>query len=211
MSIRSWPENERPRERLFRFGPEALSNVELLAILVISGNCGKGTTAVDCARMPMGRFCDLRSLSRSSSRELLSVPGIGPGKASRIMATMEIARRIAGQKKKLGTRFSNSREVFESYAVNMRDEKQENFTVLLLDTKNRFLSESPGLIGEFKISHRERARGIMNGLKVMARATERNFLLLKKENYETLNDDEQRRYTVMYSSVPRREKATGIK
>lgn len=74
---------------------------------------------------------------------------------------------------------------------------------------NRFLSDSPGLIGEFKISHRERARGIMNGLKVMARATERNFLLLKKENYETLSQDEQRRYTVMYSSVPLREKANG--
>ena len=74
---------------------------------------------------------------------------------------------------------------------------------------NRFLSESPGLIGEFKISHRERARGIMNGLKVMARATERNFLLLKKSNYETLSKDEQRRYTVMYSSAPRREKANG--
>jgi len=72
---------------------------------------------------------------------------------------------------------------------------------------NRFLSDSPGLIGEFKISHRERGRDILNGLKVMARATERNFLLLKKDNYESLSRDEQRRYTVMYSSKPRRENA----
>jgi len=72
---------------------------------------------------------------------------------------------------------------------------------------NRFLGDSPGMIGDFKVSHRERTRGIMNGLKVMARATERNFMLLKKENYETLSKDEQRRYTVMYSSAPRREKA----
>jgi len=71
----------------------------------------------------------------------------------------------------------------------------------------RFLSDSPGLIGEFKISHRERGRDIMSGLKVMARATERNFLLLKKDNYESLSKDEQRRYTVMYSSTPRRENA----
>lgn len=70
---------------------------------------------------------------------------------------------------------------------------------------NRFLSDNPGLIGEFKISHRDRAYGIMNGLKKMARATERNFLQLKKNNFESLSEDEQRRYMVMYSSVPRKE------
>lgn len=73
---------------------------------------------------------------------------------------------------------------------------------------NRFLSDSPGLIGEFKISHRERGRDIMNGLKVMARATERNFLRLKKDNYEALSQDEQRRYAAMYGSTPQRKKET---
>ncbi len=74
---------------------------------------------------------------------------------------------------------------------------------------NRFLSDNPGLVQEFKISHRERARSIINGLKIMARATEKNFLRLKKDNFEALSKDEQRRYTVMYSSVTWGERAIG--
>lgn len=65
---------------------------------------------------------------------------------------------------------------------------------------NRFLAENPGLIREFRISHRARALGIINDLKVLARATEANYLTLKKDNYEALSPDEQRRYIVMYRS-----------
>jgi hypothetical protein len=65
---------------------------------------------------------------------------------------------------------------------------------------NRFLTENPGLIREFRISHRARAAGIINDLKVMVRATEKNYLTLKKDNYEALQPDEQRRYTLMYRS-----------
>ncbi len=74
---------------------------------------------------------------------------------------------------------------------------------------NRFLSDNPGLIREFKISHRARAISIINELKIMARATEKNFLRLKKDNFEALNKDEQRRYTLMYSSEDRGEQITG--
>ncbi len=65
---------------------------------------------------------------------------------------------------------------------------------------NRFLSENPGLIREFRVSHRARASGIINDLKVMVRSTEKNFLSLKNNNYEALRPDEQRRYTLMYRS-----------
>ncbi len=65
---------------------------------------------------------------------------------------------------------------------------------------NRFLAENPGLIREFRISHRARAAGIVNDLKVMMRATERNYLDLKRDNYEALDPDEQRRYILMYRS-----------
>jgi hypothetical protein len=64
----------------------------------------------------------------------------------------------------------------------------------------RFLSDSPELIGDFKISHRKHSRGIMKGLTIMARATESNFVRLKKDNYQTLTRDEQRRYKIMYST-----------
>jgi len=74
---------------------------------------------------------------------------------------------------------------------------------------NRFLSDNPGMIREFKVSHRARALGIINDLKIMARTTEKNFLQLKKDNFEALSPDEQRRYTVMYGSVARRERMDG--
>ena len=65
---------------------------------------------------------------------------------------------------------------------------------------NRFLGDNPDLIREFKVSHRERGRSIINGIKIMARATEKNFLRLKKSNFKALSKDEQRRYTTMYRS-----------
>jgi len=65
---------------------------------------------------------------------------------------------------------------------------------------NRFLRENPGMIREFKISHRDRAIAIIKDLKVMVRATEKNYLALKKTNYESLNPDERRRYDLMCRS-----------
>jgi hypothetical protein len=65
---------------------------------------------------------------------------------------------------------------------------------------NRFLAETPGLIHEFLVSHEGRAAGIINGLKVMVWATEKNYLDLKQNNFEALDPDEQRRYNLMYRS-----------
>ncbi len=64
----------------------------------------------------------------------------------------------------------------------------------------RFLSGDSELINKFKKSHRDRALAIINDLKMMTRAVEKRYLQLKKENYESLDPDEQRRYTLMYRS-----------
>lgn len=141
MSIRTWPKNERPRERLFQIGPEALSDMELLAILIVSGSPRGKCTALDCARSIVGRYDDFRSLSGISLNELTSIPGIGPGKASRILAAMEIVRRTVKQQKKQGAQFKDSQDVFSTYFLRMRDAKQEIFTAVMLDSKNRFLCE----------------------------------------------------------------------
>jgi len=141
MSIKQWPVSERPRERLFRFGAESLSNVELLAILLVSGSSRGGCTAMDTARVLLEQYPDFRTMAGTTAWELETIPGIGPGKASRILAAMEMARRASDQQRKRGTPFNDSRDVFRSYSLKLRDEKQEIFTVILLDTKNRFLSE----------------------------------------------------------------------
>lgn len=65
---------------------------------------------------------------------------------------------------------------------------------------NRFLVETPGLIHDFRVSLEDRAARIINDLKVMVWATEKNYLALKQNNFEALDSDEQRRYNLMYRS-----------
>jgi len=152
MSIKDWPTEERPRERLLEQGPEALSDAELLAILLVSGASNRGLSALDCGRMILQRHVNLRNLTRASFAELCRTPGVGRGKASRIQAALEIGRRAATQKKRMGRVFQISQDVFDTYSTRLRDEKQEIFTVILLDSKNRFLREETVALGSLNQS-----------------------------------------------------------
>jgi len=152
MSIKNWPKEERPRERLRDRGPEALSDAELLAILLVTGASNRGLTALDCSRMLLQEHSNLRNLTRVSCAELCRIPGVGPVKASRIQAALEIGRRAVSQKRRLGTVFQISQDVFESYSVRLRDAKQETFKVILLDSKNRYLREETVALGSLNQS-----------------------------------------------------------
>lgn len=139
--IKSWPEADRPRERLLSQGPEPLSDAELLALILRTGNASNGTTAVDQARSLMTRFGDLRSLAAATTSELCEQSGIGPAKAAEIQALFELAKRFACSKIKSGTRLSSSQEVFEHFHERLRNRKKEVFISLLLDSKNRLMRE----------------------------------------------------------------------
>ena len=152
MSIKNWPKQERPRERLLELGPAALSDAELLAILLVSGASGRGLSALDCARMILQRHLNLRNLTRASCGELCRTPGVGQGKASRIQAALEMGRRAVAQKKRMGRVFQISQDVFDTYSARLRDAKQEIFTVILLDSKNRFLREETVALGSLNQS-----------------------------------------------------------
>jgi DNA repair protein RadC len=152
MSIKNWPRDERPREKLCERGPEALSDAELLAILLVTGASNTGLTALDCSRMLLQEHLNLRNMTRASSAELCRIPGVGPVKASRIQAALEIGRRVVSQKRKMGTIFQISQDVFDTYSVRLRDAKQETFTVILLDSKNRFLREETVALGSLNQS-----------------------------------------------------------
>ncbi len=95
-SIKTWEEEARPREKLMQQGAAALTNVELLAILIQSGTREK--TAVDLAR-DLSATCDgrLDALSQQGFRRLTVLPGIGPAKATIIQACFELARRLAAE------------------------------------------------------------------------------------------------------------------
>jgi DNA repair protein RadC len=141
-SIKEWPEEDRPREKLLEKGPEALSNTELLAIVLRTGDASSGNSALDHGRLLMHRFDEsLRKLGEASVQDLCSIKGIGPAKAAQIKAAIEIGKRFAQEEVKQGDAFRSSADVFHFYREQLGGLKKEEFHVLLLDAKNRRIKD----------------------------------------------------------------------
>ncbi len=140
-TIKEWPEDERPREKLLRRGPAALSDAELLALIIRTGSAADKTSAVDQARQLLRGFGSLRALASAHTPELCRQKGIGPAKAAEIQALFELARRFARQEIRPGDRFTSSNDIFNHYHEKLRDRKKEVFFSLLLDSKNRLIRE----------------------------------------------------------------------
>lgn len=140
--IRSWPEGERPREKLLAQGGGALSDAELLAVLLRTGTGQPGRSAVQVARDLWAAFDgSWAELGRATAAELGRQPGLGPAKAASVLAALEIGRRAASRPLGEGTAFRESRQVLEHFEGRFRDLRKEEFWCLLLDTRNRCLRE----------------------------------------------------------------------
>jgi DNA repair protein RadC len=140
-SIKEWPTQDRPRERLLEKGAQALSDTELLAIILRVGNASTRESAVDHARLLLGRFDGLKGMDEASIAELRQVKGIGPAKVAQIKACLEIARRIGNRKWEAGQPLRSSEDVFRHFRDNLAKEKRELFYVVLLNNKNRKIRE----------------------------------------------------------------------
>lgn len=141
-SMRSWPAAERPRERLIRLGAQAVSDAELLAIVLRAGHRCAGETALDQARVLLARFGSLGRLERVSVGRLCAFPGIGPAKAAAIAAAFELGRRFNERPLQRGQALRSSRDVYCHYRGRLGTSRQETFYVVLLDAKNRILGET---------------------------------------------------------------------
>jgi len=145
LTIKDLPINERPRERLAKYGAESLSNSELLAIILRSGV--KGDTAIDVANRLLKRFDgQLREILSADLKELESTRGVGFTKAIQIKASFELAKRI------FETDGEHQQVVFPQDVVNimlpkLKFEKQEKLYILLLSGKNYLLSKKLVAIG----------------------------------------------------------------
>jgi DNA repair protein RadC len=139
--IKEWPKEDRPREKLLGQGPDALSDAELLAIVLRTGEGRSGTTALDQARQLIKRFETFRNLASAASAELLDLKGIGPAKAATVQAVMEICRRYATERLQQGKAFTRSADVFSHFHQRLKDRKKESFFILLLDSKNKAIRE----------------------------------------------------------------------
>ncbi|UCF21387.1 MAG: DNA repair protein RadC [Gemmatimonadota bacterium] len=139
-TIKDWPWAERPRERFRALGPAALRTAELLAILASSGTNGR--SALEVAEALYERFGrSLRRLGSASGSELMSVPGIGEARAVAIQAALELGRRAAEEVRHESDRVRAPGDVFRRFELRLRDLRQEEFHVLLLNTQNAVMRE----------------------------------------------------------------------
>jgi DNA repair protein RadC len=138
MAITDWPADERPRERLLRCGPNALSDAELLAIYLRVGVRGK--SAVDLARDILQRFQgNLALLVQAPTSELASIPGIGNAKAAQLKASFELAKRSLLQEIAGRDVLSSPQQVRQWLHLNLAGKPHEVFMTLWLDAQNRLL------------------------------------------------------------------------
>jgi DNA repair protein RadC len=134
-TLRDLPAQERPRERLVKFGEEALSSAELLALLIGRGTAGESVMAL--AQKLLSRFGSLKGISEASLEDLLNIKGLGLAKASQIKAAAEIARRISFEDLEKKTKLiSSPKNVFNLVKEKLKDYQKEQFFVLSLDSRN---------------------------------------------------------------------------
>lgn len=134
-AINHWPEEDRPRERLMKNGAPALSDAELLALLIRTGTGFQGKNALDIARMILQFVGGLHRLACCDIRELCNVQGVGPAKAAQIIAAVEIGRRLEAPPLDRVS-FVSSSDVARYFIPRLRDLQREMFIVLLLDARN---------------------------------------------------------------------------
>ncbi len=137
--IRRWPLEDRPRERLYRKGAEALADAELLAIQLGTGV--PGMSAMDVARDMLAQHGSLSGLSGLGVAELASIKGVGWVKAVRLAAAFEITRRLRSRNGTGRVVLSSPDEVFARYGPLMDELRKEVFRVILLDAQNGLLRD----------------------------------------------------------------------
>lgn len=138
MAIREWPKTERPRERLIAHGAEALSDAELLAVIIGSGV--RGSSAVDVARQLIARFGSIRGIMRATRKECLSAIGLGPARYAMLRAALELARRHHFDALQARPVIPSAAAVREFLLAQLRERPYEVFCCLHLDARHRLIT-----------------------------------------------------------------------
>ena len=126
MKIKDMQKNERPRERLIKYGSEKLSNTELLSIVLKSGRIGESVTTL--ASEILNKCKKISNLKYMTSKELLSIKGIGEAKAAEILSTIELGKRIFVEKEiSKKVILNSSKKIYEYNRHLFLNKKQEYF------------------------------------------------------------------------------------
>jgi DNA repair protein RadC len=164
MSIKNLPIATRPREKLLTLGPQALADVELLALLLRTGLPGQGV--LDLAQAVLTQCGGLAGLLHADPQQLQRIKGLGPAKRAELAAVLEIARRAAAQQLNQAPVFDNPAAVKQFVALLLGSAAQEVFAVLFLDNQHRLLK------------HEEMFRGTLTHTSVYPREVVRRALEL---------------------------------
>jgi|SRR5579883_960473 len=137
MAIHDWPATERPREKLLERGAAALSDAELLAILLRTGTGGE--SALDLARRALSRFQSLRRLFEADRASFCAERGLGPARYAELQAAVEIARRQFAETLRTGPLLAHPRATREFLTARLKHLEHEVFCCLCLDKRHRLL------------------------------------------------------------------------
>lgn len=138
MTIRHWPGAERPREKLLERGAHALSDAELLALLLGSGV--KGRSAVELARELIADFGSLRSLLAADGPNCLKRTGVGPARYAIMQAAVELTRRHFREALRVGPALAAPEATRTFLLAQLRDRPYEVFCCLYLDNRHRLIA-----------------------------------------------------------------------
>src|SRR3989338_8954171 len=139
-TIHDLPKEERPRERLVKFGEQALSAQELLQLILGRGIAGE--SVVVTAQKLLSQFGSLQKLAEASIKELSAIKGIGPAKAAQIKAVFEIGRRISTQTPSYKSKeLTDPKKVYHLIKSKLKDYTREHFYIIALNSRNWSVAE----------------------------------------------------------------------
>lgn len=150
LTIHDYPVSERPRERLQYYGASALSNAELLAILLRVGTPGENVVALSTRLLK--EFGGLEGLTKAGFGDLARIKGIGAAKTAQLKAALELGRRLLLTSPDARPQITSPADAANLLMLEMGSLEQENLRTILLDTKNRVLASPTVYIGNVNAS-----------------------------------------------------------
>ena len=135
ITVKEMPQEERPRERLARVGPQSLSTAELLAIILRIGAGGENVLTM--ANRILSEHSGLAGLARADFNQLQEIRGLGPAKCAQLLAAFEIGRRLTAEAPEERFQIRSPADAARILIPLIGHKEQEHFVVLYLDTRNR--------------------------------------------------------------------------
>lgn len=170
LKIKDIPNEERPRERLVKYGVENLSNEELISIILKTGT--KNYSVKQIALILLSEIKEITNLRNITLNKLTKISGIGEVKAIELLASLELGKRVFQEQKSNKIKMNNSNLIYEYFKDKFINENQENFYAIYLDSKSYMISNKllfKGTLNSscvhprevFKYAHLESAKSII--------------------------------------------------